>query len=104
MSQVLLEATAPATGDRFGMGGASLFQLTVFSPDAGAAVTAEVVIEVTNDVLAWLPLLTLSISGTGVASVANVSDIPWDSVRARLTNISANSKAIVTFNTKSGRI
>lgn len=101
MSQTLIDTNAPATGNRFGMGGPSLFQATVVGD---GAVTASVVIETTNDGLAWYALMNLDTSGTGTSTVANITEHPWDACRARVTAVTGtNARVIVTFNTR-GRV
>ena len=62
------------------------------------AVSASVVIEVSNDDIGWLAdgTATISLGGTDVASAGFISTSKWAYVRARVTAISDNSSVSVT--------
>lgn len=59
------------------------------------AITATVVIEVSNDNLQFLTMGTITLSGTNSTTDGFVSDAPWNYVRARMTSISGTGAAVV---------
>lgn len=59
------------------------------SVDGTGSVSATVVFEGTNDGVHFLPLGTVTLSGTDTATDGFVTDAPWDAVRANVTAISA---------------
>lgn len=61
------------------------------------AVTASIVVEVSNDNVGWISdsTSTLSLSGTTVASVGFVSSATWAYARARVTAITGTGAAVV---------
>jgi len=73
--------------------GNKTFQATVVG---SGAVTATVVVEVSNDGIGWIAdsVSTLSLSGTNVASAGFTNDQPWVFARARVTAISGTGAAI----------
>lgn len=58
------------------------------------AVTATVVIEVSNNGQDWLTLDTLTLSGTTRASAGSASAAPWDFIRARVSAISGTNAVV----------
>lgn len=93
--QVLLNgATAAATSevaDSFTYPGTKSIQASV---DGTGAVTATVVIDVSNDGVHWiLAVATITLSGTSTDSDGFLLDAPWTYVRARLTAITGTSAA-----------
>ena len=58
------------------------------------AVSATVVVQVSNYDGNWLDLTTLSLSGTGSGSAGTALDAHWAYIRARLTAISGTSASV----------
>ncbi len=97
---LLTNATATATGDALSAAkfpsaewgeAKNTYQATVTGT---GAVTATVIIEASNDAVNYLPLATITLSGTGSASDGFVSDAPWAYFRARLTAISGTGALV----------
>lgn len=61
------------------------------------AVTATVVIEVSNDGTNWLTLGTISLSGTTTASDGFASSARWHWVRSKVTAISGTGATVNTL-------
>lgn len=89
-SDVMLQATtAPATGDRVSDKPLNrTYQATV---SGTGAVSANVIIEASNDLSGWVQLGTIAPSGTDLASAGIVSQTMWRHVRARCTAISGTN-------------
>ena len=89
---LLNAATAVSTGAAFPGGPASrTFQATV---KGTGAVSATVVIEGTNDGENFLPIATITLTGTTLASDGFPSVAPWAMTRANLTAISGTNAAV----------
>ena len=94
-SDVMLQTGVIATGDRISDKPLNrTYQATVTGT---GAVSATVVIEASNDLSGWVPLGTITLTGTNLASDGVVSQTMWRHVRARCTAISANSVLKVTM-------
>lgn len=94
ISTLLVAATATATGVAHKFAAARpkrTFQAVV---SGTGAVTATVLIEVSNDDTNFLTLGTITLSGTTSATDGFASDAPWINVRAKLTAISGTSAAV----------
>ena len=68
------------------------FQATVVGT---GAVTATVIIEAGNDQVGWVPLDTMVLSGTGVASDGFSLDAAWGFVRARCTGVTGTGARVL---------
>lgn len=93
-SELLSGATTTVTGSTISLSGqlARSFQAVVTGT---GAVSATVLIEVSNDGTNWVTLATLSPSGTTSATDgAAVQVVAWSYVRARITAISGTSAAV----------
>lgn len=58
------------------------------------SVSATVIFEGTNEGIGYVPLATITLSGTALASDGFVGESPWTCVRARLTAISGTNAAV----------
>lgn len=58
------------------------------------AVTATVLVEVSNNAVNWLTLGTITLSGTTTASDGFAADAPWVWVRGNVTAISGTGAAV----------
>lgn len=99
----MLQRTTVGAGDRFSNKPRNrTFQASITGT---GAVSATVKIEVSNEVPGanqqWLTLMTLSPSGTNMATDGAPSETAWTHVRANLTAISGTS-AVVTVTMGSG--
>jgi hypothetical protein len=89
--KVLLRAvTSPMTGTARHLSAKS-FQATL---TGSGAISATVIIEHSNDLLAWLPDETLSLSGSNSVSDGFSGSEAWAWTRARLTAITGTNAAI----------
>lgn len=89
--------TSTSTGNGiYKIGPKSSFQATVVGT---GAVTATVVIDVSNDGVYWCSTVmgTISLSGTTSSSDGFVSDAPWKYVRARVTAISGTGATVQVY-------
>lgn len=88
---VLLRAvTSPTTGSARHLSAQS-YQATL---TGSGAISATVIIEHSNDALAWLTDETLTLSGTDAVSDGYLSSGNWVWTRARLTAISGTNAAL----------
>lgn len=97
MDTILHKALAPATGATVALppeNGKATFQIVL---KGTGALTAALVLEVSNDGENWLNLVTFSLSGTTVVTDGAVSDAPWGYVRARLTAITGTGANVSVF-------
>lgn len=89
---ILAGRTTTGAGDAVPMSGAKhTFQGTVTGT---GAVSATVLVEVSNDGASWLTMGTLTLSGTTSATDGFASDSPWELVRANVTAISGTGAAV----------
>lgn len=58
------------------------------------AISATVLIEVSNDEIHWVTMATFSMSGTTTVTEGFSSDAPWAFVRAKLTAITGTGAAV----------
>lgn len=92
MGQKLLNgATATGYGGQLTLQSAQGIQATVVG---SGSVSATVVIEVSNDGVAWMPLGTITLSGTTMATDGFASAGTWESVRANLSAVSGTGAAV----------
>lgn len=96
-SDVMLQTGAVATGDRISDKPLNRTYQATVTAAAGVAVSATAIIEASNDLIGWVPLGTITLTGTALASDGLVSQTMWRHVRARCTAISANSVLKVTM-------
>lgn len=86
MQVILLSSLVTATGTVESTPNAlRTYQATVVGT---GTVTATVIIEGTNDQITYLPIGTITLTGTTSNSDGFASSAPWASVRARITAIS----------------
>lgn len=81
--------------------GPSTYQATVSSvTTATAVITGQVVVQVSNDEVAWLPLGTCNPTGTGSGAFTDgfASIVPWKDVRMVITTLTTGtaSGAVLT--------
>jgi len=90
--ELLSEATTTTTGATFPCyGSTTSVQASI---TGSGAISATVIVEVSNDESQWLTLETLSLSGT-TSATGGVAFVPcWRAIRARLTAISGASAAV----------
>lgn len=94
-SDLMLNTNTVSTGDRISDKPLNrTYQATVTGT---GAVSATVVIEASNDQAGWIPLGTITLSGTNLASDGLVSQTMWRHVRARCTAISTGANLKVTM-------
>lgn len=91
LSAVTVTGAGTATGKA--QGGMKTFQATV---SGTGAVTATVLVQVSNDNTNWITLGTISLSGTTSATDGFASEAPWAYYRGNVTAISGTS-AILTL-------
>ena len=74
----------------------STFQATITGT---GAVTATIIIDVSNDGAYWVstPMGTITLSGTDSASDGFTSSAPWKYVRARVTAISGTGATVQVY-------
>lgn len=95
----MLKSGVPIIGDRISnTSSARTYQATVTGT---GAVSATVKIEASNDLVGWLPLGTITLSGTNMASDGFPSETMWIHLRANLTAISGTG-AVATVTMGSG--
>ncbi len=100
-SDVMLTTSVPMTGDRISDKPLNrTYQATVTGT---GAISATVVVECSNDQVGWLPLGTITLSGTNSASDGFPSQTMWRHVRARCSAISGTG-AIVKVTMGSGNV
>lgn len=97
MNTLLHKAASPATGTTTPLlpeNGKATFQAVL---KGTGAITATILLEVSNDGENWLTLATFTMAGTTVVTDGAVSDAPWAYVRARLTAITGTSANASVF-------
>lgn len=93
--QMLTTTSGSATGDSTTAFSADrTFQATV---SGTGAVSATVLIEVSNDGVGFMLMATITLSGTTSATDGFVSSAPWSYVRARTTAISGTGATVVVL-------
>lgn len=98
----MLSTTAAATGATVSMlnedNRSSTFQATV---SGTGAVSATVIIEVSNDNVGWISdaTTTITLSGTTTASDGFLSTASWAYIRARCTAISGTGATVTAIST-----
>ena len=61
------------------------------------AVSATVIIDVSNDALNWIPAVTFTLSGTTSATDGTATDASWKYVRSRVTAISGTGAKVTVL-------
>jgi hypothetical protein len=94
IARLLAAVTATGAGSAFAVPAGTAkrtFQATV----AGTgAVTATVLVEITNDGTNWLTLGTITLSGTTSDSDGFAADAPWAQVRGNVSAVSGTGAAV----------
>lgn len=94
-TRILQTAAAIAIGLSSGLG---ISNGTVQAAVTGTgAVSATVVVEVSNDNVNFVTLGTLTLSGTNVAVDGFAFEAPWGFIRTNVTAISASSVVVTTL-------
>lgn len=96
IAELIDGATTTATGFPFdssslASGHARTYQASVTGT---GAVSATVIVDVSNDGEGWIELATVTLSGTTSDTDGFASDAPWKYCRARVTAISGTSAAV----------
>lgn len=92
MRKSLMITTAPAVSGAYDdLPVSASFQATV---KGTGPVSATVVIEASNDAIGFLPLGTITLSGTTVASDGFVITSQWGMVRANVTSITGTGATV----------
>lgn len=89
----MLNRNTVGVGDRFSNKPRNRsYQATI---SGTGAVSATVKIEASNDLLGWVPLATITLSGTAIATDGAISESAWTHVRANLTAISGTGANVI---------
>ena len=77
--------------------GPTTYQATVTTTSTGAsaAVTGQVVVQVSNDEIGWLPLGTCNPTGTGTCSDGFASIVPWKNIRMVISTLTTGVSALL---------
>lgn len=91
---LLTDASTARTGDADFANDRSAMRTYQATVAGTGAVTSTVIIEGSNDGVSFLPIGTITLSGTTLASDGFVSPAPWAFTRARMTAISGTSALV----------
>jgi hypothetical protein len=96
---LLIGQSAPVTGtaiDFVSEGNTQSVKSVDASVSGAGSVSAEVIIEASNDAVSnnWLPIKTITLSGTTSVADGHIFVAPWKFIRARLVSISGTGAVV----------
>jgi hypothetical protein len=89
--QLLKNATTVSSGNAITADGGASYQATV---SGTGAVSATIVINVSNDNANWITMGTITLSGTTTATDGFTSTAPWAYIQAAITAISGTGATV----------
>jgi hypothetical protein len=98
-SSAVATASVAGTSNPYPMGrGPTTFQATVVTTSTGASavITGAVTVQVSNDLVGWLPYGTCSATGSGTGSDGFAAVVPWQYGRMVISSLTTGVAAALT--------